>query len=177
MTKDRFEKILRSIKMPIGKLLSDGTTYRITRRNFKNIDIPSELKENLNNFDKFLVLTSDGKTVVGGVLFYGSFDIQVQMFPEYKGMHYMSKIHKNGILKSECYPRQRVTLEVSELDSINDYKMKEYLLKCARLRIANKDEIRAHYLLMLDFNEAWLHDKKCDIKKFIEENFDKEEGN
>ena len=175
MTYDSFDRILRSIKMPSGKLLADGTTYRITKRYFKNVIVPDKLKEELNFFDKFLVLTSDGETVVGGVLFYGSVDIQIEIFPEYRGMHYMSKIFKNGVLKSECYPKQRVTLEVSELYSINDYKMKEYLLKCARLCVGNKNDIYNHFSCMLWVDETSLHDKKSDIKKFLEENFDKEE--
>ena len=174
MTDEMFEKILRAIELPLGKLLLDGTTYRITHRNFKRINLPDKIAKDLDFFDKFLVLTSDGKTVVGGVLFYGSIDIQVFIFPEYRGMHYMSKIHKNGIFKAECYPGQRVTLSVSELHSINDYKMKEYLLNCVGLNIGNKDEIYEHYSYLLVLDRRFLRNKKSDIRKFIEENFEKE---
>lgn len=174
MRDETFEKILRAIELPMGKLLLDGTTYRITHRNFKRINLPDKIAKELDFFDKFLVLTSDGKTVVGGVLFYGSVDIQVFIFPEYRGMHYMSKIHKNGIFKAECYPGQRVTLSISELHSIDDYKMKEYLLKCVGLHIGNKSEIREHYSRMLEIDWRFLLDKKSNIKKFIEEKFEKE---
>ena len=174
MTDEIFEKILRVIKLPLGKLLLDGTTYRITYRNFKMINLPDDIAEELASFNKFLVLTSDGKTVVGGILFYGSIDIQAFIFPEYRGMHYMSKIHKNGIFKAECYHGQKVTLSTSELHSINDYKMKEYLLKCVGLDIGNKNEIYRHYSRMLEIDWRFLSDKKSSIRKFIEENFEKE---
>lgn len=94
MREEVFEEILQSITLPIGELLQDGKTYRVTSNDFGKIE--SIHNEELGNFEKFLVVTHNQK-VAGGVLFYGSVDIQIIAFPEYRGKHIMSEIHKNGV--------------------------------------------------------------------------------
>ena len=91
MTDADFEKILRRLKLPLGKQLSDGRTYRVTKGSFVRLD--TESRQLLRNFDKMLVLSDGAGHVTGGVLFYGRFDLQAQMLPEYKGLGYMSAIH------------------------------------------------------------------------------------
>lgn len=73
-----FDELLRHVKLPLGTLLCDGKTYRISSDDFKQV-YPKHLSE-LVNIDKFLVLTNGHDIVVGGVLFYGSSDIQTTIF-------------------------------------------------------------------------------------------------
>ena len=137
-----FNKLLRHVKLPIGVLLCDDKTYRVSSDDFKQLH-PSYLSE-LVDIDKFLVLTNGHGIVVGGVLFYGSSDIQVTIFEEYRGMHYMSAIHKNGILKSECHPDQCITIAKCEIKSFDDFLMKHYLASLIGLKITNLAEIHKY---------------------------------
>ena len=133
MTDETFEKLLRKIKLPLGDLLSDKSTYRLVSKDFK------ELKcfiKALSSFEKMLVLTHEQK-VVGGVLFYNSVDIHAFVLPEYRGKHFMSKIHKNGILKAELYPEQQVTVNISDIESFDDFVMKHYLISRIGLKVSN----------------------------------------
>ena len=142
MRNSDFEELLRKIKLPMGVLLADGKTFRIEEPLF-HLFGKTAVKE-LTNFEKFLVL-SDGKlNVVGGVLFYGNTDLQVTIFPEYRGSHYMSSIHKNGILMSECYEGQRVSLEVREIDTMDDFLLRIHMLKYVGIPVKNLSEIYKH---------------------------------
>lgn len=143
MQNEVFEEILRCVKTPLGELLNDQSTYRVLSKDFSRIK--TKHLEELYNFDKFLVVTDKGKTVVGGVLFYGSADIQEFIFPEYRGQHFMSVIHKNGVLKGECYPKQNVTIDKEALNSFDDFQMKHYLASCIDLRISNLREIYRYF--------------------------------
>ena len=159
MTENAFENLLRSIHLPFGELLSDGSTYRVTEEYFELLT--DKQRKDLVTLEKFLIITDKGSEVVGGVLFYGNSDIQITIFPEYRNRHFMSSIHKNGILKSECYPNQRVTLVPDAIDSFDDFMKKHYLLSCVQLRAANIDEVFKH----LSF---W---KYPGIEKYTKESF------
>ena len=151
MKEEVFEEILRCFKLPLGELLGDGSTYRITSKEFNRI-ATNQIKE-LRDFDKFLGLTNGQQIVVGGILFYGSTDIQVAIFPEYRGKHFMSDVHKNGILKSECYPNQKVTISKNTIESFDDFCMKHYLLSCANLSVSNLTEIHKHFNMFKECNK------------------------
>lgn len=150
MKQEVFEEILRCVEPPLGELLSDGTTYRVSTEDFAKIK--TKHLDELGNFDKFLVVTANRESVVGGVLFYGSADIQEIIFPEYRGQHFMSAIHKNGVLREECYPRQKVTIERHAILSYDDFLMKHYLASCIGVSISNLDEIHKYFNMF----------KKCD---------------
>lgn len=143
MKEEVFEEILRCIKLPLGELLSDNTTYRVTHNYFSEIE--TKHSKELDSFDKFLVLTSDGNTIVGGILFYDHIDMQAQIFQEYRGMHYMSKVHKNGIVKSECYPKQKTSVSIYTITDFDDFSMKHYLLSCSGIKISNLPEIHSYF--------------------------------
>ncbi len=159
MTESAFENLLRSIHLPFGELLPDGSTYRVTSKDFELLT--DKQRKDLVTLDKFLIVTDKGTKVVGGVLFYGEYDIQITIFPEYRNRHYMSAIHQNGILKSECYPNQRVTLVPDAIESFDDFRKKHYLLSCLQLRATNIEEVFEH----LSF---W---KFPGIEKYIKESF------
>lgn len=53
----------------------------------------------------------------------------------------MSAIHKNGILEAECYPRQRVSIEPSELRSMDDFLKRDHMLRMIGLRAKNLHEV------------------------------------
>ena len=57
----------------------------------------------------------------------------------------MSAIHKNGILKSECYLNQKVTISKNSIESFADFCMKHYLLSCAKLTVSNLAEIHKYF--------------------------------
>lgn len=143
MRDEVFQEILSVIDLPIGELLNDGSTYRVTTKDFHKINTV-HMKE-LSSFEKFLVLTHNREFIVGGILFYDYVNIQALVFPQYRGQHYMSNIHKNGILKSECYPNQIVTVERDSIESFADFKKKHYLLSCVGLKISNLDEIHRYF--------------------------------
>lgn len=123
-------------------MLPDGSTYRVTSKDFELLT--DKQRKDLVTLDKFLIVTDKGTKVVGGVLFYGEYDIQITIFPEYRNRHYMSAIHQNGILKSECYPNQRVTLVPDAIESFDDFRKKHYLLSCLQLRATNIEEVFEH---------------------------------
>lgn len=137
-----FDELLQHVNLSLGVLLCDGKTYRISSDDFKQLH-PKYLSE-LVDIDKFLVLTNGHGIVVGGALFYGSSDIQITIFEEYRGMHYMSAIHKNGILESECHPNQCITIAKYEIKSFDDFLMKHYLASLIGLKITNLAEIHRH---------------------------------
>ena len=59
-------------------------------------------------------------------------------------MHYMSAIHKNGILKSECYPDQHISIAKYEIKSFDDFLMKHYLASLIGVKITNLAEIHSY---------------------------------
>ncbi len=142
----------------IAKIIRQST-YRVTSKDFELLT--DKQRKDLVTLDKFLIVTDKGTKVVGGVLFYGEYDIQITIFPEYRNRHYMSAIHQNGILKSECYPNQRVTLVPDAIESFDDFRKKHYLLSCLQLRATNIEEVFEH----LSF---W---KFPGIEKYIKESF------
>jgi len=170
MREETFENILRCIVLPMGELLNDKRTYRVTKDDFEQIN--KQYRKELESFDKFLVLTSDGKTIVGGVLFYGSCDIQEIIFKEFRGHRFMSSIHKNGILVNELYPDQRITIVKSAIESFNDFEMKHHLASCIGLRISNLEEIYEYLSFLgnndknIEFTEIQKYDENSFIRKF-----------
>jgi hypothetical protein len=163
MTEDVFEDILHSVKLPVGVLLGDRSTYRVTSCDFH--DIHTRHARELSFFDKFLVLTNGKGVVVGGVLFYGNTDMQATIFPEYRGKHFMSAIHKNGILKSECYPDQHVSIAKYEIKSFDDFLMKHYLASLIGLKIKNLAEIHRYMNMFMPC------DKYRGFQELTEEDF------
>lgn len=157
MKQEVFEEILRCVELPLGKLLSDGTTYLVVADDFAKIKT-NHLDE-LRNFDKFLVVTANRELVVGGVLFYGSADIQEIIFSEFRGKHFMSAIHKNEVLKAECYPDQKVTIEKHAILSYDDFLMKHYLASCIGVPVSNLAEIHKYFNIF----------KKCDKYRGFQE--------
>lgn len=157
-----FEEILRKVRLPLGKLLNDGNTYRVISDDFS--EIKTRHKKELNSFDKFLVVTCNQK-IVGGVLFYGNVDIQLIIFLEYRKKHIMSEMCKNGILKAECYPKQRATISTKTIKSFDDFLMKHYLLSNAGITISNLPEIYRH------FSYFKYSDNYEEIEKYSEESF------
>lgn len=165
MKEEVFEEILQCIELPLGELLQDGTTYRVTSKDFNKI-FTQHIKE-LSEFDKFLVLTNGQQIVVGGILFYGSTDIQAIIFNKYRGKHFMSSIHKNGILKAECYPNQKVAISKHAIKSFDDFCMKYYLLSCAGLKVSNLAEIHKYFNM---FKECGKYEgfQKDSLEEFAE---------
>lgn len=162
MTEETFEEILRSVKLPLGTLLDDGNTYRVASDDFHIIKT-RHIKE-LTFFDKFLVVTCN-QEVAGGVLFYGTVDIQLIIFSEYRKKHIMSEICKNGILKAECYPNQKATISTKTIESFDDFLMKHYLLSIAGIKISNLDKLFDH------FNYFKYSDNYEEIEKYSRESF------
>ncbi len=144
MTDDDFVYVLKHIQLPLGELLPDGRTYRVTVPDFAHLDNPS--REVLMNFEKMLVLSDGEGKVVGGVLFYGRFDLQAQMLPPYRRKGYMSTIHHNGILQAELYPGQEVSISESGIASAADFYKKCHLLSLIGLKARNEDSLRRYVL-------------------------------
>lgn len=122
---------------------------------------PRKFKNDLDAFEKILVLSDGESHVVGGVLFYGSYDIQVTTLPRHRGCGYMSAIHKNVILASECYDNQQVSIVATELKCMDDFLIRHHMLKMAGLIANNLPEVY-----------GWLrtiHAVDCDEETFIKE--------
>lgn len=157
-----FEEILRKIKLPLGEMLFDNSTYRVVSNDFRRIR--TRHKKELNGYDKFLVLTYNQK-IAGGVLFYGDVDIQLIVFPEYRKKHIMSEICKNGILKTECYPNQKATISTKTIESFDDFLMKHYLLSNAGVEISNLSKLFDY------FDYFKYSDNYGEIEKYSKESF------
>ena len=165
MREEVFEKILRKVKLPLGELLCDGSTYRVTSDDFHKIR--TKHKKELDFFDKFLVVTC-AQNVAGGVLFYGAVDIQLIIFPEYRKSRIMSEICKNGILKSECYSNQKATISTQTIKSFDDFLMKHYLLSNAGIEVSNLSKLYDH------FKYFRYSDNYGEIGKYTKESFIRE---
>lgn len=137
MTEEFFEDVLRSINLPYGELLNDGKTYLVLKKNHPEVFIG----EISGSFEKFLVLSDGNLHVVGGVAFYGNWDIQMQVFDEYQGCGYLSAICHNGILKRECYKNQQATISVEKLDNFDDFKKRYHLLGLIGAKVRNLSEV------------------------------------
>lgn len=161
MTDETFEKILRKIKLPLGELLIDKSTYRLVSKDFK--ELKGFIKA-LSSFEKMLVLTNE-QCVVGGVLFYDSDDIHIFVLPEYRGKHFMSKIHNNGILKAELHSKQKVSLNINDIESFDDFLMKHYLISKIGLKISNLEKIHNSFSQLESSNDY------CGFSKFSEDEF------
>ena len=146
---------LRYIKLPRGVRLRDGTTYRLGRHDFP----PRKFREDLDDFEKILVLSDGDYHVVGGVLFYGSVDVQVSTLPRYRGHGYMSKIFKNGILAEKCYPGQKASIVLSELRCMEDFLKRHHLLSMIGVRAKNLQEVYKRLSMLEQVN--------CDEEEFI----------
>ena len=137
MTVETFENSIRNIKLPVGTLLEDGSTYLLEDEALHNCPY---LDPEFKSFERFLVLSDGDGTVVGGVLFYGYVDIQILTLPEYRGHGYMSSIHKNGILKRFLYPNQEVSVDTNFIESGADLEEREYMLSLLGLQPKNKED-------------------------------------
>ena len=155
MRNEDFLDFLRYIKLPRGILLGDGTTYKLEKQDFP----PRKFRSELEAFEKILVLSDGRDHVVGGVLFYGSYDIQVTILPRYRNQGYMSAIHKNGILASECYPGQQVSIVTDELRSMDDFLRRNHMLRMAGLKAKNLTEV---YKWL-----SFFHQVDCSEEEFI----------
>ena len=124
------------------KLLRDNKTYLIDEILWD--DILADILHDTYPYNghKCLVLTDGNDHVVGGVLFYGGYDIQIQVLDEYKGQGYMSAIHKNGILNDCLYKNQICTIEFSAIKSQEDLDMKLHLLSYLDVVIHNLDSLK-----------------------------------
>lgn len=159
MTNDDFLYMLKHIDLPCGVLLSDNTTYRLETNDYSTL----KYKEELEGIDKVLVI-SDGKlNVVGGVLFYGGYDIQITTLPQYRNKGYMSAIHRNGILYRECYPNLYVSLVTREIRHWQDFHLRHHLVKLAGLIIRNLPEVYKHLFIIRETNG---YTEEAFIKKF-----------
>ena len=163
MRNDDFEELLRRIKLPMGILLDDETTFRIEEPLFSQLGRKA-IRE-LTNFEKFLVLSDGCLNVVGGVLFYGNTDLQVTILPEHRGNHYMSTIHKNGILASECYEGQRVSLELHEIKTMDDFLLRIHMLNYIDVPAKNMIEVYKH-LKWLRLPELVTYDENRFVREF-----------
>lgn len=158
MNADDLEYILRSILLPAGTLLTDRNTFRLTEQDFAELDERSRYA--LQKFEKLLVLSDGNRNVVGGVLFYNRFDIQVITLPEYRRCGYMSAIHKNGILRSELYPKQEIKINSIAIESLDDLRMKFHLLSLIEIKPSNIDEL-------VRFGTSFVFDgKKYTVEEF-----------
>ncbi len=97
--------------------------------------------DELDAFEKMIVLSDGNYHIVGGVLFYGNVDIQAMVLPRYRNKGYMSAIHKNGILAAECYPDQKVSITECELCSMDDFILRDHMLKMAELKAMNLSKV------------------------------------
>lgn len=53
----------------------------------------------------------------------------------------MSDIRRNGILAEECYQGKQVSIEERELRSMNDFLVRDHMLKMAGLRAKNLPDV------------------------------------
>lgn len=139
MSADELEFILRSIRLPMGTLLADDRTFRLGEKDFEELNERSQ--HILRGFEKLLVLSDGNGNVVGGVLFYNRYDVQVTTFPEYRECGYMSAIHKNGVLRSELYPNQEIKIYTGAIESLDDLRMKCHLLNLIGIKPSNTEEL------------------------------------
>ena len=150
MTVETFDKYLKYLGDNNCKflkenciLLEDNKTYLIDEDTWN--DKLSSIIDNLYEGHKALILTDGCGNVVGGVLFYGMYDMQAQVFPEYKGKGYMSEIHKNGILNDNLYNNQKCSIELAVVESQEDLDMKLHLLSYIDAKISNLQTLTRWY--------------------------------
>ena len=84
---------------------------------------------------------------------YDSDDIHIFVLPEYRGKHFMSKIHNNGILKAELHPKQKVSLNINDIESFDDFLMKHYLISKIGLKISNLEKIHNSFSQLESSND------------------------
>ena len=53
---------------------------------------------------------------------------------------------KNGILKAELHPKQKVSLNINDIESFNDFVMKHYLISKIGLKVSKVGKIQKFYL-------------------------------
>ena len=155
MRKEVFQSILLYIKLPCGTLLRDGVTYCLGKQDFPT----GKFSEELESFEKILVLTDGNNHVVGGVLFYDRCDIQATILPKYHGQGYMSAIHRNGVLTDELYPGQKVSIATDELRCMDDFLKRDHLLQMIGLSAKNLPDVYRRLSMLRQVN--------CSEKEFI----------
>jgi hypothetical protein len=149
MTYEEVEGLLRTINPTEYELLEDCSTYRVSEQ---KTDLLTKRPKNAGIWPTKMLILTDGKEhAIGIVIFWGNADILIQMLPEYCGKGYMSAIHKNGILRSECYENQHVKIDKDYVTSMDDLRKKCHLLRLAGLKPDNLDEIYDYMCWFTDF--------------------------
>ncbi len=97
--------------------------------------------------------------MVGGVLFLNNSDIQVAVLPEYRELGYMSRIHDNGIMASECYPGQKVSISEEFVATLDDFLLRKHLIDKLHIEVKNLERI-------YDKLHAF-HEVECDKESFL----------
>lgn len=128
MSERYFSEIMSSVELLPENLLRDNLTY---------------LAEHTEGccIHKYLILTNSSGKRVGGILNAGSDEIYMIIFPEFRGMHYMSNFFRTGIFHEvwpECKAASIVDVDVY---SSGEFRARLHLLELAGLRVRNKGQV------------------------------------
>ena len=93
---------------------------------------------------EIIVLTSEKKEKVGGILRCDTADIHFTIFPKYRGKHYLSNFLRTGIMQQIWKENSQISLVLNEIDNIDDYNMKWHLVELTGYVLSNKEELKKY---------------------------------
>ena len=93
--------------------------------------------------DYEIIILTDYDTKVGGILRYGTVDVQFIIFDEFRNKHYLSNFLKTGIMQ-KIWLNNEITICVDTIENYNDYKKKIYLVELTGYKFSNKEIVDEH---------------------------------
>lgn len=127
MTTEQLLDMISLVELKDENLLRDGISYL------------GFLKEDCIT-RKVIVLVNSSGEKVGGILNAGSDEIFMAIYPQYRGMHYLSNFFKTGIF-NEIWPECKEASIIDNSSSSAEYYAKIHLLELSGLKIRNLDDV------------------------------------
>lgn len=93
---------------------------------------------------EIIVLTSNEKERVGGILRYGTIDIHFTIFPKFRGKHYLSNFLKTGIMQQIWEENNCISLVPNAIENLDDYNKKLHLVKLTGYNLTNGEELQRY---------------------------------
>lgn len=124
MTNEELEKRIKKCKIKKGKELVKDFAYLCMSDEFE-----------------IIVLTTNRKRKVGGIVRWGDFDIHFTIFPKYRGQHFLSNFLKTGVMQEIWNENKTITLYDRAIESMDDYYKKMHLVELTGYTLTNTEEI------------------------------------
>ena len=93
---------------------------------------------------EIIILTSEKKEKVGGILRCGISDIHFTIFPKHRGKHYLSNFLRTGIMQQIWKENNQISLIPNAINNIDDYNTKMHLVELTGYTLTNEEQVKRY---------------------------------